>query len=420
MKKKNNRVIVFALLVGSSILTCLISNPVLNFFNAALVFIFIVVTAKLSFFTEVSFILLFSYLQGVIHKVTGGISGSTLAWAGVKMPFYFDDLTIATFSFLLTAYWFVNFTEILEREKRIYNSNLKIGKLTGVVFVLLAFILGLMIFPSMPSLTFSEGSRARNESLPYGLVLLSFVLLGISFDTLKRNKWLGAIYVFMIFWVFGHGERVEVLGFLSYLALKYIGKMHFSSIKQKTIKNKKKLIYIAGFFVALLAMWIGIKRGGNTTISFTMLLYNLFVQPTCGDVVYCFNCAADLWHTGGGLLGYTYIDYLVQLIPGSTSMFSPAVILLDKFNTMGGALFYSESMMNFGIAGVIIFNIEFFIIMNFLLKKSTTLRSWMWVPIVTEVFRICWYGRSGWILTAFAEVPLLYMFSKYILNRIKV
>ena len=167
--------------------------------------------------------MLFSYLQGVIHKVTGEISGSTLAWAGVKMPFYFDDLTIATFSFLLTAYWFVNFTEILEREKRIYNSNLKIGKLTGVVFVLLAFILVLMIFPSMPSLTFSEGSRARNESLPYGLVLLSFVLLGISFDTLKRNKWLGAIYVFVIFWVFGHGERVEVLGFLSYLALKYIG-----------------------------------------------------------------------------------------------------------------------------------------------------------------------------------------------------
>ncbi len=31
----------------------------------------------------------------------------------------------------------------------------------------------------------------------------------------------------------------------------------------------------------------------------------------------------------------------------------------------------------------------------------------MWVSIVTEVFRICWYGRSGWISTAYVIITLI-------------
>ncbi len=31
----------------------------------------------------------------------------------------------------------------------------------------------------------------------------------------------------------------------------------------------------------------------------------------------------------------------------------------------------------------------------------------MWVSIVTEVFRICWYGRYGWISTAYVIITLI-------------
>lgn len=420
LKQDNKRLFIFSILLVLSFIVYFVKSTELNFIYVSVIFILIGLKAKISFFTGISFILLFSYLQGIIHKVTGGISRSTLAWAGIKMPFYFDDLTIATFSFLLTAYWFISFTHILDKERKIYNANWKISKVTGVVFTLAALLLVLLVFPSLPTLTFAEGSRARNESVPYGLVLLALILLGISFDTLKHNKWLIAIHLFIIVWIFGHGERVEILGLLLYYSLKYLRKTDFSFIKSKTKRKRIFIVSVAVTFIVLFGIYIGLKRSKIADISLQMILYDLVVQPTCGDVVYCFNCAADLWHSGEGLHGYTYLDYIVQLIPNSTNKFSPAVILLNKYNTMGGALFYSESMMNFGIIGVIVFNIEFFITMNILLKKSTTIHSWIWIAIVVEVFRTCWYGRSGWILAGFVEIPILYFFTKHLLERIKL
>lgn len=412
--------VLFILLLALGTLVCSISNPILDFLFSVTLFVLIAIRAKMSFFTELAFILEFSYMQGVIHKQIGSISGSTLAWAGIKMPFYFDDLTIATISFLLTAYWFVLFTPILEREKAAYKNKIILGKFTVICFTLFALLMVILVFPSMPTLTFSQGSRARNDAIPYGLVILALVLLGLMCDSVKKQKWLKVIYAFVIFWIFGHGERVEILGFLSYLALKYINGMDLTNVKISVIKHRKKILYFVGIIFAMLAMWIGLKRGGASSISMLDIITGLLIQPTCGDVVYCFNCAADLWHTGKGLLGYTYIDYFLQLIPGSTGSFSAAEVLLRLRNTMGGSLFYSEAMMNFGLLGVVLSNIEFFVVMNLILKNKRLLGSWIWIPIVIEIFRIAWYGRSGWILAGFIELPILYFVTKKVLNKIRV
>ena len=173
--KNRNIEILFILLTFMGLLSFLFDSPLYDFLYAALLFVLIAFKAKLSFFTELSFILVFSYMQGVIQKEVGSISGSTLAWAGIKMPFYFDDLTISTFSFLITAFWFINYTPLLEREKAVYKTKIKLSKFTAVLFAILAFLMILMVFPSLPTLTFSEGSRARNDSVPYGLVLLCLV-----------------------------------------------------------------------------------------------------------------------------------------------------------------------------------------------------------------------------------------------------
>lgn len=418
--KNRNIEILFILLTFMGLLSFLFDSPLYDFLYAALLFVLIAFKAKLSFFTELSFILVFSYMQGVIQKEVGSISGSTLAWAGIKMPFYFDDLTISTFSFLITAFWFINYTPLLEREKAVYKTKIKLSKFTAVLFAILAFLMILMVFPSLPTLTFSEGSRARNDSVPYGLVLLCLVMLGIVYDSLQRQKWLIGIYIFAVFWIFGHGERVEILGFLSYVALKYMSALDLSKARKSLIKHKKRLLYIVGAVFAILAMWIGLKRGGASSVTISDIVMNLFIQPTCGDVVYCFNCAADLWHTGNGLWGYTYTDYLLQLIPGSTGAFSAAEILLKLRNTMGGALFYSEAMMNFGIIGVILSNVEFFIVMNLILKYRRGINEWIWIPITIEIFRIAWYGRSGWILVGFVELPLLYTATKCFFNKVRI
>ena len=48
-----------------------LKNPIVNFGFAMLIFISIARYAKFSFFTEMSLILTFSYLQGVIYKTFG-------------------------------------------------------------------------------------------------------------------------------------------------------------------------------------------------------------------------------------------------------------------------------------------------------------------------------------------------------------
>lgn len=411
---------IFLFLLGLFVL--LLQSPILLFSFAVLLFILILATAKISFFTEISFILTFSYMQGVIHQVIG-IGGSTLAWAGEKIPFYFTELSVATISFMLTMLWFVWFTKLIRHEKQLYlkGSGIKLG--TGILFILIAFILILLIFPSLPTVSFGESTRARNESLSglYGLVLTALLLCSLTIDLSFQYKLFTVSYFLICFWILGHGERVEVLGFLSYYGLKLMHYYNFSNIKKSIARHKKKLIYIGGVVILFLAMWIGMARSGYySSISLKMILYNLVVQPTCGDIVYVFNCAADMWHTGNGLYGYTYLQYLTELIPGATDQFSPAVILLDKYETMGGGLFFSEPMMNFGIIGVVLMNIEFCITMNLILKKISHFRSWFWVPIVIEVFRIAWYGRAGWILCAFVEVPLLFLATRLVLNKIRI
>lgn len=381
----------------------------------------IIYSARFSFFTELSFILWFSYLQGFIREVAGDIGGSTLAFVGRTMPYYYDDLAISIISFLLTVLFFCWFTKLIKREKKFYAIDIKLNNTTAIGFVFCAFILVLLVFPSMPTLNYASGGRARNESVPYGVVMLALVLLGICCDSCKQHKWFYGIYLFVIVWIFGHGERVELLGLISYISLRYMNKINFSNIKTSIKKHKKRLVYAGVILAVFFAAIIGFKRNDSgSIITVQYFLTNLFIQGTAGDAVYDFNCAADMWYAGDGMYGLTYLDYLIQLVPGANSNYSPAVILFNRYNTMGGSLFFGEAMMNFGIIGVLIFNVVFLAFFNCFLNSSKHIKSWMWIPVVIEVFRICWYGINGWILATFIEVPLLYFCSRLVVGKRKV
>lgn len=411
------KIINFFMLLILSIVVLIIGNPILSFAIAAILFIAILVEAKISFFTELSFILLFSFLQMLIEKYTG-VAGSMLYFVGRSMPMYFNDLAVSTISFLLTVLFFVYFTNLIKNEKAIYRVH-TIPLLTGIIFIIAACVLVVLIFPSVPNFVMDNGiRRTQGLSQYYGLLLVALVITSLTIDLSYKHKSFLLGYAFILFWTLGHGERVEIIGFLSYYCIKSLNLLDFSKISARIKRNRKRLIYGGTVLALILMMWIGLYRNsGRTNISFGEILTNLFVQPTCGDVVYVFNCAADMWHKGMALHGYTYLDYLLQLIPAASTDYSTAVVVMKHYRTMGGALFFTEPMLNFGIIGVIITNVTFCLIINILLSKTRKIRAYMWIPIVVELFRIAWYGRDGWILGTFIEAPLLCLFINLIMNR---
>lgn len=417
-KNRKSKIIAFLALLFISVIALLLHSTYLEFIISIVLLILIICNAKFSFFSELSFILWFSYLQGFLREIIGSISGSTLAFVGITMPYYYNDLAISIISFLLTVLFFCWFTKIIQREKRYYITDCNLNRITAIVFIICALLLIILVFPSMPTLTYASGSRARNENVSYGLVMIALVLLGICLDSCKNHKWFYGVYSFAIIWIFGHGERVELLGLLSYIALRYLNRIDYSSIKNSIKKHKKRLVYTGVILAVIFAAIVGFKRNDSgSTITIKYFLTNLFIQGTAGDTVYDFNCSADMWHTGEGLYGITYIDYLLQLIPGASTSYTPAEILFKEYNTMGGSLFFGEAMMNFGIVGVIIFNVIFMAFFNSFLNSTKHIKGWMWIPVVIEVFRICWYGIDGWILAAFIEVPILYFCSRLVIGK---
>lgn len=415
MYKKSLRqvnIVIFLFLFLISIVSLVLANPIILFVISTILLIFLIKRAKFSYFSVLSFILWYSYLQGVLQK-TVGVTGNTLAWAGVKMPFYFNELSIATITYFLIAIFFVYFTDIIKSEKKLYSLKLNLSFSLAAFLGIIAIILILLVFPSVPTFKVASEELRRTQGLSslYGLVLLALLLCGLTVDQSFKHKSLVLIYLFIIFWSFGHGERVEVLGFLIFYVLKYINQDSFIAVKKNIVKNKKRIINISIliFIILIAGMWLGLTRESTqSSVSLNKLFFNFIEQGTCGDVVYVFNCATDLWKNGNALHGLTYLDYLFRLVPGASSTFSAPVMIMNFYQTQGGGLFFAEPMMNFGIIGVIVMNIFFFLIMKIIISKVSKYREYFWIPIVIEIFRTAWYGRGSWMLASFIEVPILY------------
>lgn len=423
MKKlqvNKNDLITFSILLILSLTTIVILDPIYDFIISTIILIVLVSRAKFSLFSELSIILWYSYLQGVLRK-TVGITGNTLAWAGVRMPFYFDELTVATMSYLIIGLAFVLFTDLVEKEKKLYLKNVGISFQLAFALSVVGAVLILLVFPSIPTFKVAATGTRRTQGLSslYGLVLASCLLCGLSIDQSFKHKSIWVIYAFNIFWCFGHAERVEQLGFLSYFVLKFINHYDYMSAitKMKKIKNRKWLIIGIVVVVLAVAMWLGITRDSDSShVDLATMFFNFLQQGTCGDVVYVFNCATDLWKSGHAVHGLSYLDYLTRLIPGAASPYSAEHLIASKYEVMGGILFFGEPMMNFGIVGVIIMNVEFWVVMKILVNKGTRFRAYIWIPIVIEIFRTAWYGRGAWLMASVIEAPLLYFVINYVIR----
>lgn len=417
MFKEQYKIYTYMLILIISILAILLRNPIILILISTSLLIIIIRLAKWSFFTELSFLLWYAYFEGFIQK-TVGISNSTLAWAGVHMPYYFNELSLASITFLVIEIGFFLFTNIISNEKKIYETNLRIPFGITLLLAMTSSILMILVFPSLPTFTSNLLTR-RTQGLSnlYGLVLLALVLDGLTVDQSFNHKILYLFYMFDIFWSFGHAERVEVIGFVSYLILKSINYYKINS-DTKTFKRIKHFFYLFILLIIFIAMYIGLYRINNSQVTMSEFISNFLTQGTVGDVTYIFNCATDLWKNNNLTHGITYFDYLLRLIPGMHSNYSSEIMLRNLYpETMGGQLFYAEPMMNFGMIGTIIMNFVFFVVMGFILHKDNRYMCYFYIPIVIEVFRTAYYGRASWLLACLVEIPIIYCLI-YILKKL--
>lgn len=376
-----------------------------------ILFMIIVKKAKFSFFSLLTFILVFTLFQEFMLEEYGIATGMLVT--GIEAKNYFHELYLCTNIFCIIEYFFMSTTKMIDNEKKFYLMKIDITDFWAMFFSILALVITILIFPSIPTFKSNLINRFNSGILPFsGFAGLVFLLIAITYDYGKKNKYIYYIDIFIVFWFFGHAERVEALGLLSYILLKYINQTAngLQNIFQ-FIKKYYKLIVIS-FIVISFLTWLGMTRTnvGNSKITLGGILTKIFVQSTASDVAYIFNCSVDLWKNDNLLNGSTYLSYLSRIAPFIGEFTSSEHAIQQYYYTVGGCPFFAETMMNFGIKGIFPIITMFFAVHAFILKKVTKFRAIFWIPIVIEIFRTAWYGWTGWFRLSIFIVPIIYVF----------
>lgn len=431
----------FVILSLLCVLLFYLDSIVVYMICSIILFVGIFRKAKYSFFSAISFILVFSLFQTMVQALTGRAYGM-IQNSKAGIPLYEGIHGICTVSFLAVELFFIYSTSMIENEKAIFRTEISLSNFTAILFIVASITIIILMFPSFPDFQLHlENRRTQGVMKNYGWVLTALVLAGITVDKAKTMKKLWIGYFFILFWIFGHSERVEGLGFVIYIALKILN----NNAQKETITDNKcvddidtgmhrynnssgiwKRIGIIGivFILLVFLVWLGLYRDsfrtGISDYSLTNILRKLFVQSTAGDVVYVFDCAVHMWKSGNLLHGKTYLAWLLNLIPGAGNELNASEYIRNYYFTMGGALFFTEPMMNFGLIGVFVTNVVFFLWYSFVIKKQTMLRAMIFMPMIIEIFRTAWYGRNGWELASLVEIPLLYIAITLVTNRITI
>lgn len=374
----------------------------------------IIKQACISYFSVFSFILWFSFLQEYFASINPLLSSGRLRW-DTSIPVYILELFICIMFFFVCELVIFNLTDVLKKEKSIYKQKISINKKIAYIYVTVAFLLTLLAYPTLPSLT-AELARDQGILSSSLVVPISILLLATVFDYLQKGLYFKILTLLTLFWIMFHGDRVIVLGYAVYFLLKYMnsGKFNFNSMKA-ILFNKRTLIVFGGIVaVAILSIRVQTTRiGGTYNLSLNELFFNLLKQGTAADVVFAFNCATNMWKIGRCVNGYTYLYYFSNLLPSANPSFSPAVILEKNYNTLGGGLFFAEPMMNGGLFLTFIHSIVFLLLLVWVFDKKSSYRSFLIIPFIILVFRFAWYASlSGLVKMLLYYVPAVYFVSK--------
>ena len=399
-----------------AIATVLIGITNINHLEMALVtfgLFSLFIVAKFSYFTIFSFILWFSFLQEYFASISPALSSGRLAWVTI-VPIYHRELFICVMIFYISELFVFFTTNVLENEKEVLKTKLNITKKTAELYALCAFFLIILAYPSLPKLQV-ELMRDEGFLLSSLIVPLASIILAICFDYCKESTLCKFITLLSVFWIFFHGDRVIVFGFMVYVILKYMnsGKYNYKSLKAAIFNKRTIIILICTIIVAIVAIKIEFSRtAGIQNLTVLELLTYIVKQGTAGDVVFAFNCSVNMWISGNGTFGHTYLYYLSNLLPGADQSLNPAVILYERYNTGGGGLFFSEPMINGGMFLTIVHTLVFLYFIVFILSRKKKYSTFYFIPIIL-IFRFAWYANLASLVKCMLYyVPILYLGAK--------
>lgn len=407
------------MIIFYAIATFLIGITHINHLELALVtlgLLTIFTVAKFSYFTVFSFILWFSFLQEYFASIDPVLSSGRLAWV-TTVPVYHSELFLCTMIFYIIEIIIFSTSNVLQNEKEVLKSKPNLTKRTAELYALLSFIMIVFAYPSIPRLQVAlmrdEGFLQSSFVVPFATIVLS-----ICFDYYKESFFCKFLTLVSMFWIFFHGDRVIVLGFMVYVILKYMndGTNNYETFKSILFNKKTIIVFICSIIVCFFAVKIEFSRtAGIYNLTILELLTHMLKQGTAGDVVFVFNCSIDMWISGNGTFGHTYLYYLSNILPNADQSLNPAVVLYERYNTGGGGLFFSEPMINGGFILTIVHILIFLYFIVFILGREKKYSTFFFIPIVILIFRFTWYANlAGLVKCMLYYVPALYLGSRVI------
>lgn len=372
------------------------------FFETAL----ILWKAKYSFISVFAFLVNYCFLMEYFaysRRYVYGILG--LGYVDI----YYFEMFLCCSILNLVVLLFIDRLDIAGREREIYKTGFRMAVGATKMYCALAVGITLLIFPSLPG-HFDQADRFSQGILPFrGWSGIPFFFTAVSILGRQRRKTVFACALFIIFWYVSHGERVEAMGLIIFVAIWLLNTVDFSVLK-------KAVIMAAGGTAVFMLTIVGIIRTGHDA-TIAGVLTNIFVQTTACDVTNVFNCAVDFYIKHGGYHGETYLSYLINCIPYLNDPYTFSIqIIKSGYRSAGGAVFLAEPFANGGIAVVLLETLILAGCFYWLVKKASVYRAMIYVELFVSVFRIAWYGLRYPIVPILYFVPFAFLINKVFLR----
>lgn len=402
MKKK---LIIFFILNTLSFFNFFItSNSNIIFFCLWIMCFLIIVKAKFSLFSStaviVSYITIPVYFQENYGHSYGILELNTI-------PLYSKEIYLLILLFLDIIWLFVQLSKILAREKKLYRYDYNVTNLVFYLSCVGSIFFAIVAFPRFP---FVESNDDRFSMLLPGHAWnhLALVFMLICTTRFMKSHLARISIAFTIFWFLSHGERVDMIGY-------FLGVVIYYFNKHKIKTSDIIILLLIGLFVVISFNLIGFRRQSQQA-NISNIVYNLIVQKTAADLAYVFNSSIHLAYTSKLYYGLTYSTYLFNLIPMASTPYLPEAILQKAYNTAGGEFILCEPVINFGLYGILLFELfEIFLLYLLLSEENTRFFRSILMFIVFTQFRILWYGRTYIMTSIFGFIPIL-LFLNYLLS----
>ncbi len=298
---------------------------------------------------------------------------------------------------------FTYFSSFLDYEKGIYEKDVKIDNISANICALLAVVMAYIAFPSF-SFTFDNGNRF-NALLPgHFWNQFSVILLIFSVGNFKKSRLVRICYCIVIMWFLLHSERVDILGLILFLLIRYCSQKKYQfSLKTMSIVS---CVCIAIF---LLFIYIGnVRAGEQFAVSTSGFIQSFLTQSTASDLGHVFNGTLEYVDQKGLLYGETYITYLQGIIPMLEQPLRAGHIIESYYHTAGGELILTEPYLNFGFLGIVIIIPIYLCIVLKIIRKNSRYNRIVFYFLTVAAVRYLWYGLTYIETGIIYLIPLTY------------